>query len=244
MSIRYTGTQSFTRQAGSALTFDERGVATQQIEFRGAAHRLRAFRTAIPPNSPDFPSLQLAKPPDERDEGGYVSVLVTYTGRSDEVEASYDSGDNPAPGSPPTVERELDFIIDQAIIAVPSGIDTPDGEVWAEVELTYRSPYAAIDFVHPSFPDSPLRKSQSGITAQADPGPNSILAASIGGGSASGTLTETAPIIQRMQTDLAIYYRVATRLETWSRRNRGQIWQVRELYRKFLVQNESLIPDD
>jgi len=229
-SVKYNGTQGFTRQPGDSVTYDGNGRALHTVIWRGPIHRLPAFRNAVPLQSPDFGGLKLAAPPSEYHEGAYARVVAQYGGISNEVSGNFPNDiDNDDPDVP-TTTLSLDFQVSSVVINVGYGT------LIGEFRIDYRTPVNTVNYVTSSKPSRVSGKSRSGITSEADPKILSVASLDKGAEILAQIADQNRTAVKMMQTEFADRWKVEIAAVAFRRNSNSQFWSCSETWTKLIVQ--------
>ena len=239
MPVKYNGQQGFIRQAGGGINYDDKGMATQTVIWRGPRHKIVAFRRSISGSSPDYPNLKLRSLPNENFEGAYVRVTAIYGGISNEVDNSFPQDIDDDDPLVPTVSETANFQTNSVVIRVA---ETAEGLGSAEYNVYYRHPVNSISYTRSSKPSNVSGRGRSGITSESDP---VILQVQNVSGVDLATdavynLDPDAPSpIKLMTTEWKQYWKVETVALDFLRSNTGQAWNISETWGKLIVQADN-----
>jgi hypothetical protein len=234
-SVKYQGEQGFIRQTGGGVSYDDRGLATQTIIWRGPVHKVTTFRRSISGTSPDYPGLKLRSLPNESFEGAYVRVTAIYGGISSEVDNSFPTDIDANDPLAPTISETANFQTNSTVVRV---IVASVGA--AEYNVYYRHPVNSISYTRSTKPSNVQGRSRSGIGGESDP---VIIDVSLLSGidlAAAYSLDPTAATgVKLMNTTWAEFWKVETVALDFLRSNTGQTWNISETWAKLIVQADN-----
>ena len=229
---RYTGSQSFERQRGGAVSHDAEGRATHRVVWRGPRTRINSFRSSLPKSSPDYSDLKLSRPPDEQEDGPYIIVTAIYGGSSEQVSNSFPNDFDDETPDTPTVTLTANFIKKTATISITD--DTIFGQ--ADFHITYRAPINSVTYTQAQKPAQVKGKARSGIESEADPKILTCQSPMVDTTSSTWeTFVGTSPL-QLFLTTWRDQWEYRTIAADFQRQSNSQFWRATEFWTKELAE--------